>query len=658
MAGNSISQSVDSSRRRFIKNTATLSLLAALESLAPAYAWQKYGTTVADKTTDGKDNIFDLTIERKKMTIAGREANPITLNGSIPGPLIRLKQGRNAVLNVTNNLTEDTSIHWHGILLPYQMDGVPGVSFPGIKPGETFTYRFPVKQYGTYWYHSHSGLQEQLGHYAPLVVDPAGHDPIDYDREFTVVLSDWTFHDPNMVMAKLKKAEGYYNYQKRTVADFFKDVEQMGWGAAWQKASMWGQMRMSSRDLLDITGAEYTYLMNGLASQSNWTGLFKTGEKVRLRFINAAAMTFFDVRIPGLKMTVVQADGQNIQPVTVDEFRIGNAETYDVIVEPKADQAYTVFAEAMDRSGYVRGTLAPREGMEAEVPALRSMPERGMESMGMGHDMDHGMSGMNHSSHSDMPANKTKGMSHENHDMSSQSMPDSAMQHDMQGMSSQTMADHSMGHENMDMQSSMSGNPMNHDNHSMSSPSMAHDSDAMSNMAQMTMHSDDHHGPGAAMVAMQPMDRMDDPGVGLENTPQHRVLVYRDLKAIHPWPDQRPADREIELHLTGNMERYMWSFDGKKFSEVDGPILFHYGERLRLSLVNDTMMDHPIHLHGMWMEMENGHGDLRPRKHTIVVKPGEKISSLISVDAKGDWAFHCHLMYHMKAGMFRVVRVA
>ncbi len=577
-------------RRRFIQGVAAMGLLAGLDALVPAWAWQKTGNLAADKRISGNTDIFDLAIRRTPMSIGGRPANPITLNGSVPGPLIRMKQGRDVIIRVTNYLDEDTSVHWHGILLPYAMDGVPGVSFAGIKPGETFEYRYPVEQSGTYWYHSHSGLQEQLGHYAPLILDPAEPEPFDYDRDHVVMLSDWTFDDPAWVLSRLKKREGYYNYQQRTVGDFFSDLSEKGWDQTWAERGMWGRMRMSSRDIADITGAAYTYLINGLPSESNWTGLFRPGEKVRLRVINGSAMSYFDVRIPGLKMTVVAADGQNVEPVPVDEFRIGVAETYDVIVEPQEDRAYTIFVESMDRSGFVRATLAPRAGMSGPLPEPRPQPvERELASLGMGH----GMGGM------DMAHNQ-----------------DAAMAHGMDTARGDWVL-----------------------------------------AGRKVVHGPDNHGPGAAMVATDPQYRMDDPGVGLASTAGHKVLVYDDLRSLAPWPDQRAPGREIELHLTGNMERYMWSFDGKKFSEVDGPIVFQHGERLRLIMINDTMMDHPIHLHGMWMELENRHGKYRPRKHTISLKPGEMLSAQITADAPGDWAFHCHLLYHMKAGMFRVVSV-
>lgn len=610
------------SRRRLIQGAATMGLLAGFDSLLPAYARGQLDNTNAFHTVRNGADIYDLTVARTPLKIGGTVSEqPITINGTLPAPLVRLKQGREAILRVTNTLPEATSIHWHGLILPYQMDGVPGVSFPGIMPGETFEYRFPVEQHGTYWYHSHSGLQEQLGHYGPIIIDPAEPESVAYDREYVVVLSDWTFDSPEDVFRNLKVAEGYYNYNQRTVSDFFKDVETMGWDAAWSKAGMWGRMRMSPRDILDVTASEYTYLMNGSPSASNWTGLFRPGEKIRLRFINASAMTFFDVRVPGLPMTVISADGQPVQPVETDEFRIGVAETYDVIVQP-TDTAHTVFAQSQDRSGYVRGTLATRKGMEAPVPPMYPRTERGMAAMGMG-AMSMGAMGK------DGDMNMDSGM-------------------DMGGKMEMMSGSNDKAHGQMMMNGADSGmNKMSSDKATMNEVPTA---------GRPISHGPDNHGPGAAMVASSPQSRLDDPGVGFE-TANHRVLTYSQLQSIEGWPDKRPAEREVELHLTGNMERYMWSFDGKKFSEVDGPVKFYHGERLRLILVNDSMMDHPIHLHGMWMELETGAGEYRPRKHTISVKPGERVSALITADATGDWAFHCHLLYHMDAGMFRVVSV-
>ena len=590
-----MANSIEENRRRFIKSAIGTASALVLAKMAPAWAYplgRSYGDVIHAQ------NVVDLHIRREDMNVAGRIARPITINGSMPGPLIRLKEGQRAKLHVSNALDESTSIHWHGIILPENMDGVPGVSFPGIKAGEAYHYEYDVQQSGTYWYHSHSGLQEQLGHLGPLVIDPADGD-IGADREHVIILSDWTFEDPDEVFRNLKVAEGYYNYQQRTLGDTFDDIRRQGLAKTWQERSMWNEMRMSARDLLDVTGSTYTYLMNGRDNSTNWTALYKPGEKIRLRIINGSAMSFFDFRIPGLEMTVVSADGQPIKPVTVDEFRIGVAETYDVIVTPKNDRPYTLFAESMDRSGYVRGTLATELGQEAPVPELRPVPERGMAAMGMSHEMD----GMDIK-----PTNE-----------------------DQLGMDdNQEMAGGHAGHKVATQQRP-------------SAPDLGIE------------HAPGGHGPGAAMIARNPVSRLNEPGIGLENV-DHRVLVYGDLIGAHPWPDDREPERDIELHLTGNMEKYMWSFDGVKYTEVDGPVEFHHGERLRLIMVNDTMMDHPIHLHGMWMELENGQYP-RPRKHTISIKPSEVVSLQISADAPGSWAFHCHLLYHMKAGMFRVVRV-
>jgi len=584
------------SRRRLLKGGAALGIgSAAALGLRPAWAdpWGQTNT-YAKGIEEGPE--VALAIRRESLEIDGQAARPYTINGESPGPMIRLKEGQDAVLRVTNLLDEPTSIHWHGLILPPDQDGVPGVSFAGIAPGETFTYRFPVRQNGTYWYHSHSGLQEQLGHAGPLIIDAAEREPFRYDREHVLLLTDWTFEDPMAVFRNLKTAEGYYNFQERTIGDFFADVREKGFAATAEMRGMWAKMRMSSRDIADVTGSTYTYLLNGHSPEENWTALFKAGERIRLRVINGSAMSYFDVRIPGLKMTVVAADGQPVQPVPVDEFRIGVAETYDVLVAPEDDTAYTIFAESMDRSGYARATLAPREGMAAEIPERRRIADRGMEAMGA-HGMDHS------------------------------SMSDS----DMEGM------DHS----------NLSGDDREGMDHS-----------EMDHGGSMARESAKTRGNGMlAAGEAQPGSRYDQAGIGIDPNAR-RTLVYRDLKAFTPWPDRREPGRELELHLTGNMERYMWSFDGKTFSEVTGPIHFEKDERLRLILVNDTMMEHPIHLHGMWMELENGQGELIPRKHTLNIKPGERVSALITADAEGSWAFHCHLLYHMDAGMFRVVKVA
>lgn len=593
------------SRRTLIQTTSAAGLLVGLEALVPAWARQVAGLRPSSAVDDHRT--FDLAIARADLQIANKTAKAKTINGTIPGPLLRFKEGETVILRVRNDLLEDTSIHWHGILLPAAMDGVPDVSFPGIRPGETFIYQYTLKQSGTYWYHSHSGLQEQSGVFGPMIVDPAEPNPVRYDREHVVMLSDWTFEDPDHVFAKLKKQSDYYNLQKRTIGDFFRDTSENGLGATLSDRFAWGRMRMDPTDIADITGATYTYLMNGNAPSANWTGLFKPGERVRLRFINAAAMTYFNLRIPGLAMTVVQADGQNTQAVTVDEFQIGVAETYDVIVEPKDDRAYTIFAESMDRSGYARGTLAPREGMAAAVPELRERPTLTMADMGMAHGDMGGKEPMAGG------ASRGQPMDHSGHDMS--------------GMADVMSPVRKGGTASI---------PMTYATTGKTPPNLT------------TV--------GVDAIAKMPTSRLHEPGTGLEDV-SHRVLVYTDLRNTHGAYDPRPPGREIILHLTGNMERYMWSFDGQKFTEVKGPIPFEHGERLRLTMINNTMMNHPIHLHGMWMELDNGAGTHKPRKHTVNVKPGEKLSVEVTADAPGDWAFHCHLLYHMKAGMFRVVSV-
>ncbi len=541
---------------------------------------------------------MDIAIRPDRIPIAGGIGSAITLNDTIPGPIVELYEGHEAVLRVTNHLPVDSSIHWHGILLPFEMDGVPGVTFPGISPGATFEAQFSVRQSGTYWYHSHSGLQEQSGSYGPIVIHPKTPDPYQYQRDYVVMLSDWTFEDPHDVLAKLKKMSHYYNFSRRTVGDLVRDASVAGVAPTVRDRLAWGDMRMSPSDIADVTAYTYTYLMNGVHPDGNWTGVFAPGERVRLRFINGSAMTFFNVRIPGLPMTVVAADGPNIEPVETDEFQIGVAETFDVIVEPNGDQAYTIFAESMDRSGFARGTLAPRQGMTAAVPELRRPPLRTMVDMGMGMDMN-------------MPDMRMD---------AADADPHGSSEHEMHGAG------------NMEGMGARVG------------PVVAR-------------HNADGHGPGNTSIARMERDRLGEPGAGLENV-GHRVLVYRDLRSPKSTVRAiRAVDRDLELHLTGNMDRYMWSFDGEKFSEVDGPIELQYGELVRLILVNDTMMEHPIHLHGMFMQLENGQGDRCPLKHTISVKPAERVSLLVDANEPGRWAFHCHLLYHMEMGMFRVVRV-
>jgi CopA family copper-resistance protein len=593
-------------RRQFLRAGVLAGGGLALSALLPAWA-QAHSVGMTPKTAaelSGTD--IKLVVGHAGVTIDGRSGHAVAINGSVPGPLIRLKEGTTVRLSVTNNLADDTSIHWHGVLVPFQMDGVPGVTFPGIKPGETFVYEFPVKQSGTYWYHSHSGLQEQEGHYAPIIIEPAGADPIAFDREHVVVLSDYSFIHPHRLFEKLKQEGGVFNYQRETVAGLLSGKDQ-----SLAERRDWAKMRMDPTDISDVTGAVYSFLINGHGPTDNWTGLFKPGERVRLRFINAAAQTIFDVRIPGLKLTIVAADGQNIRPVDVDEFQVGNAETYDVVVQPTEDRAFTLVAEAVDRSGMARGTLAPRFGMAAEVPPLRPRPLGIMKDMGM--DMS-SMAGMDHGK-----------MDNPSMDHAAMAIPGTAPP---RARGSDAMGDMSaMKAMGMDM------SPRN-----------------WMNAPQVKM------GPGVQTIAPMPADRTGETGQGLESV-GHRVLVYRDLVALEPNHDLRAPARELEIRLTGNMERFMWGFDGRKYSDKPPPYAFRANERVRVSLVNDTMMAHPIHLHGHFFELAQkapaGH---MPRKHTVIVAPGGVVKFDFTAEP-GDWAFHCHMLYHMHAGMFQVFSV-
>ncbi|MBF8702154.1 copper resistance system multicopper oxidase [Pseudomonas putida] len=586
-------------RRSFVKGLAATGLLGGLGMWrAPVWAVTSPGQPNVLSGTD-----FDLYIGELPVNITGTARTAMAINGSIPGPILRWREGDTVTLRVRNRLQQDTSIHWHGIILPANMDGVPGLSFHGIAPDGMYEYKFKVQQNGTYWYHSHSGFQEQVGVYGALVIDAKEPEPFTYDRDYVVMLSDWTDEDPARVLSKLKKQSDYYNYHKRTVGDLVNDVSEMGWSAAVADRKMWAEMKMSPTDLADVSGYTYTYLMNGQAPDGNWTGVFKPGEKIRLRFINGSAMTYFDVRIPGLKMTVVAADGQHVKPVAVDEFRIAVAETYDVIVEPESEQAYTIFAQAMDRTGYSRGTLAVREGLHAPVPAVDPRPIISMSDMGM----DHG--GMNHDSMAGMDHGDMAGMDHGS----------------MAGMDHGSMA----GMDHGDMADT-------------SAPMQSHPESETNN-------------PLVDMQTMTPTPKLGDPGIGLRDNGR-RVLTYADLRSTFPDPDGRAPGRTIELHLTGHMEKFAWSFDGIKFSDAE-PLRLKYGERLRITLVNDTMMTHPIHLHGMWSDLEDENGNFMVRKHTIDMPPGSKRSYRVTADALGRWAYHCHLLFHMEMGMFREVRV-
>ena len=606
-------------RRNLLQSGVGAGLVLGASGMLPAWARSASEGNLGIPALAGKD--FDLSISSFPVRINGKAGMATGINGSVPGPLVRFREGDDISVNVTNMLMEDTSIHWHGLLVPFQMDGVPGIAFPGIKPGETFNYKWNLAQNGTYWYHSHSGLQEQLGHYGPLIIDPKDADPVAYDREYVLVLSDWSFESPHRIFSKLKKAGPTYNYQQRTLGDFFEDVSEKGFGQTLQDRAMWNQMRMSQTDWADVTAATYTYLINGRSTQDNWDAVFAPGERVRLRIINGSAMSIFNFRIPGLAMTVVASDGLNVKPVETDEFQIGVAETYDVIVEPKEARAFAMVAESIDRSGQVVATLAPRKGMRAAPPEMREPVLLTMKDMGMG--------GMDHGAMSDMP------------NMDPAPMPG------MDGMDHSMMP--GMDHSAMPGMEGMDHGAM---------PGMEHG--GMSGMEPMgsmdNLASGVERGPGVVGIAMNPVNRLDEPGQGLGNV-DHRVLRYSQLRSLDRNPDLRAPEREIELHLTSNMERYMWSFDGVRFAHIKEPIKFYKGERLRLTMINDTMMPHPIHLHGMFFDVVNGGNDHKPRKHTIIVKPGEKLSVDISAEHVGDWAFHCHLLYHMHAGMMQVVSV-
>lgn len=627
------------SRRRFVQGLAAVGGLAA--SGIPRKAW----ATTAQTALSG--DRFDLTIGAMPINITGRPRIATAVNGSVPAPILRFREGDTVTINVTNKLDEPTSIHWHGIKLPNDMDGVPGLTFKGIMPGETFIYRFPIVQSGTYWYHSHSGMQEQTGLYGPLIFEPRTKEPYAYDREYTVVLSDWTDEDPMTVVANLKQQSDYYNYDRRTLGTFIDDARRDGFSAALGDRLMWGKMRMSPTDIMDVTGATYTFLINGQPPAANWTALFNLGERVRLRFINSSSMSTFDVRIPGLALTVVQADGTDVQPVEVDEFRIGVAETYDIIVTPRGNSAYTIFAQAQDRSGYARATLASREGLAAEIPSMDPRPMRTMADMGMGGMAMNGMDmgGMDMSKPQTQPASMP-GTDMQTGDMSS-----------MPGMSNGSMRDTHTSHgqtptpsnamPGMDMSGGSMANMHGMQNAASNIPTSNTDGvDPMSLNRQ----------PAVDNVAMETKDRLAEAGDGLDGNGR-RVLTYAQLAALHPpVMEDSPPTRQIEFHLTGNMERWTWGFDGKKFSEAEA-IEVRLGERIRFVLINDTMMEHPIHLHGFLFQVENGQKQM-PFKHTVNVKPGERMSFVYSADTPGAWAFHCHLLYHMEMGMFRTVRVA
>ena len=585
------------SRRQFLGGVAGGIFVTGIQAALPLPAWAVTSPRNIHEgvTNYPAQNYFDLNFRYSPLVVNGKTGRSTAINGTVPAPLVRWREGEDVTVDVTNHLedTEHASIHWHGILVPFRMDGVPGVNFDGIQPGETFRYNFKVQQAGTYWYHSHSKFQEQTGAYGPIIIDPKDGEPFHYDREHVIVLSDWTFENPDTVFRNIMLDPEYYIYYKRTVFDYFDKIEKDGFADANAELLPFRKMNMSPRDLSNVTGSLYTYLMNGHSPDMNWTGQFKPGETVRLRVINASAMSHFDVRIPGLDMSVVMKDGKAVRPVDCHEFRIGIAETYDVIIKPREEKAYTVFAESLDRSGFTRGTLSPAAGMSAPVPRRRQTPDRKLEDIGMG-----------------MMKGKYFG-----------------------GMDEKMMK--KMHHKRMQMQDSNIPGPKG----------------PMPFMLDKT-------NPDVAMAVMDPKQRMDDPGIGLGKD-GWKVLTYKDLVSAEPQPYKAEVDRELTINVTANMERGIFSLDGKKYTEHPGPYLFRHNERLRLYMVNHTMMEHPMHLHGMRMQLETGRSNEElPFVHTYLLKPGEVASFLVTPIEKGDWAFHCHLLYHMEAGMFQVVRVA
>lgn len=618
------------SRRRFVKGLAAGGVLLGLSSRAMQAVAQAVETPASASAAPVlTGNVFDLVIAESPVNFTGKQTVATTINGSLPGPTLRWKEGEMVTINVTNKLREHTSIHWHGIILPFQMDGVPGISFAGIAPGETFTYKFKVKQSGTYWYHSHSGMQEQTGMYGAIVIDPADAGKKLADREHVILFSDWMDENPMSVLSKLKKQGDFYNLNRLTAGDFVRDARKDGVKAAMDTRAMWNEMRMNPTDLGDLSAAALTYLANGVTPAGNWTALFKPGEKVRLRCINGSGNTFYDVRIPGLKLKVVQVDGVDIDPVSVDEFRFGPGETCDLVVEPKED-AYTVFAQSMERTGYARGTLAIRAGLTAPVPAVDKPEWLSMGDM-MG-DMS-SMGGMDHGAMGHMNHGAMGGMS------------------SMSGMDSMSSMDGMDSMDSMDGKAAMQPMPaMDHSQHQMGA------ANPLKVPSKKARHASTEYGPSTDARVDSARTNLDDPGVGLRNNGR-RVLTLADMHTIGGPLDQRGPEREVELHLTGNMERYAWSLDGLEFGKST-PVHFRYGERLRVILHNDTMMTHPMHLHGLWSELETPNGDFLARRHTIPVQPAQRISFLVTADALGRWAWHCHLMYHMDMGMFREVVVS
>jgi len=558
-------------RRRFLTGSSTLlgaSMLSTLPSIANS-ALGKGQQNVA-VNSDKSDHIvpiltgneFDLYVSKKLVTVNGKSSMATLINDSLPAPTLKMREGETVTIRVHNQMNESTSIHWHGLLVPFEMDGVPGISFDGIPANSTFTYTFKLKQSGTYWYHSHSGFQEQTGMLGAIVIEPKGRERHPVAEDHVIVLSDWTHRDPHNLLKLLKQRADFDNYHLPDFKKLLSDIAATDLEAAYDKRKMWNQMRMMPTDFTDLSGEKtFTYLMNGKTTAANWTQLVKAKQPVKLRFINASAQTIFDVRIPGLKMTVVATDGIDVAPVDVDDFRIGVAETYDVIVTPTQD-AHTIFAQNIDRSGYVATTLATKKGARAAIPAMDQIEWLTMA--------------------------------------------------DMMGV--------------------------------------------MGDKGYKAKHAKTEYDFKSDMRVDSPRMNLDDPGINLRNI-NRDVLNYSQLRSIDEaiFAEQRKPTREIELHLTGNMERYIWALDGVMFKDAT-PVNIKPNERVRITLVNDTMMNHPMHLHGMWSDLRTPSGDFQVRKHTIVVQPAQKISFDVTGEF-GRWAWHCHLLYHMEAGMFREVAV-
>jgi CopA family copper-resistance protein len=583
-------------RRRFLQGAAGMAAMLAWPLGANAVV--KAPHRALPLASSRVDTQFELTLARTQVNFTGTPASAITLNGTLPGPLLRMQEGREVTIALTNRLDEVTAAHWHGLKVPNNMDGVPGVTFPGIKPGETFQYRFPLRQSGTYWYHSHAILQEPAGFYAPLIIDPQGREPFGYDRDYVVMLSEWIDTPPEKVLANLKKIDGYYNDRRQTLPELYADLKAARTPqereSIWNERRAWARMRMDPTDATD-GGRQWQFLVHGQRIEDNWTALFKPGERIRLRLINASAMNFFDVSIPGLELTVVQADGQNVRPVKVRELRMGNGETYDVIVQPTERKAYTLFAATSGRIGFARGTLAPELGMEGEIPPMGSRPVRTMAEMAGAHGGGHGTAPATqpvaatvdpHAGHGAVPATPA---------------PAPADPHAMHG-----------GMEGMPMQRGM--------------PGMG----------------------GVPTGGAQATDSLAD---GLKDR-----LAYADLEALTPMRLPAAPAKKIDMRLTGDMNRYIWSINDKKLSQATF-FEARVGERLEIRLINETMMEHPMHMHGAFFVVDNGKGERAPLKHTVIVKPGETITVHTSFDEPGPWVFHCHLFYHAAAGMVQAIVV-